>query len=124
MSLSVPDVDKFFAHAIEAGAKTVRPIADQFYGRREGMLQDPFGYTWSVSTVTEEMPVEEMHRRMKGLTTGPEGGRLPQKNVQPGVSPVPRGFRMVTPYLVAEGDGNALIDFAKQAFGAEVVACG
>ncbi|MGC2820405.1 MAG: VOC family protein [Candidatus Sulfotelmatobacter sp.] len=118
MSLSVPDVDKFFAHAIEAGAKTVRPIADQFYGRREGMLQDPFGYTWSVSTVTEEMPVEEMHRRMKGLTTGPEGGRLPQKNVQPGVSPVPRGFRMVTPYLVAE-DGNALIDFAKQAFGAE-----
>ncbi len=118
MSLSVPDVDKFFAHAIEAGAKTVRPIADQFYGRREGMLQDPFGYTWSVSTVTEEMPVEEMHRRMKGLTTGPEGGRLPQQNVQPGVSPVPRGFRMVTPYLVAE-DGNALIDFAKQAFGAE-----
>ena len=118
MSLSVPDVDKFFAHAIEAGAKTVRPIADQFYGRREGMIQDPFGYTWSVSTVTEEMPVEEMHRRMKGLTTGPEGGRLPQKNVQPGVSPVPRGFRMVTPYLVAE-DGNALIDFAKQAFGAE-----
>jgi PhnB protein len=118
MTLSVPDVDKFFAHAIEAGAKTVRPIADQFYGRREGMLQDPFGYTWSVSTVTEEMPVEEMHRRMKGLTTGPEGGRLPQRKAQTGVSPVPRGFRMVTPYLVAE-DGNALIDFAKQAFGAE-----
>jgi PhnB protein len=116
MSLSVPDVDKFFAHAIEAGAKTVRPIADQFYGRREGMLQDPFGYTWSVSTVTEEMPVEEMHRRMKGLTIGPEGGRLPQR--KQGVDPVPRGFRMVTPYLVAE-DGNALIDFAKQAFGAE-----
>jgi PhnB protein len=116
MTLSVPDVDKFFAHAIEAGAKTVRPVADQFYGRREGMLQDPFGYTWSVSTVTEEMPVEEMHRRMKGLTTGPEGGRLPQRKT--GVDPVPRGFRMVTPYLVAE-DGNALIDFAKQAFGAE-----
>ena len=116
MSLSVPDVDKFFAHAIEAGAKTVRPVADQFYGRREGLLQDPFGYTWSVSTVTEEMPVEEMHRRMKGLTTGPEGGRLPQRKA--GVDPVPRGFRMVTPYLVAE-DGNALIDFAKQAFGAE-----
>ncbi len=116
MSLNVPDVDRFFAHAIEAGAKTVRPIADQFYGRREGMLQDPFGYTWSVSTVTEEMPVEEMHRRMKGLATGPEGGRLPQPTT--GVNPVPRGFRMVTPYLVAQ-DGNALIDFVLKAFGAE-----
>jgi len=116
MTLSVPDVDKFFAHAVEAGAKTVRPIADQFYGRREGTLQDPFGYSWSVSTLTEEMPVEEMHRRMKNLTTGPEGGRLPQGKT--GVDPVPRGFRMVTPYLVAE-DGNGLIDFVLKAFGAE-----
>ena len=118
MTLSVPDVDKFFAHAVEAGAKTVRPIADQFYGRREGTLQDPFGYSWSVSTLTEEMPVEEMHRRMERLTTGPEGGRLPQGKT--GVDPVPRGFRMVTPYLVAE-DGNGLIDFALKAFGAEEI---
>ena len=91
MSLSVPDVDKFFAHAIEAGAKTVRPVADQFYGRREGMLQDPFGYTWSVSTVTEEMPVEEMHRRMKGLTTGPEGGRIPRPPRESCSARVPHG---------------------------------
>jgi PhnB protein len=118
MSLSVSDVDKFFAHAIEAGAKTVRPVADQFYGRREGTLQDPFGYSWSVSTLTEEMPVEEMQRRMKNLTAGPEGGPLPRKTSAAGVEPVPRGFRMVTPYLVAE-DGFALLDFAKKAFGAE-----
>jgi PhnB protein len=118
MTLSVPDVDKFFAHAVEAGAKTVRPIADQFYGRREGTLQDPFGYSWSVSTLTEEMPVEEMHRRMKNLTTGPEGGRMPGGKT--GVDPVPRGFRMVTPYLVAE-DGNGLIDFVLKAFGGEEI---
>jgi PhnB protein len=117
MSLSVPDVDKFFAHAIEAGAKSIRPIADQFYGRREGIVQDPFGYTWSVSTVTEEMPVEEMHRRMKGLTTGPEGGRLPQRKT--GVDPVPRGFYRVTPYIVT-ADGDAMLEFAKNAFGAEI----
>jgi PhnB protein len=118
MSLSVPDVDRFFAHAIEAGAKSVRPIADQFYGRREGTLQDPFGYSWSVSTLTEEMPVEEMHRRMQGMTQGPEGGRISVAGGDKGVSPVPSGYRMVTPYLVAE-DGVALLDFAKQAFGAE-----
>ncbi|MFY9977226.1 MAG: VOC family protein [Candidatus Sulfotelmatobacter sp.] len=115
MSLSVPDVDEFFAHAVGAGAKTVRPIVDQFYGRREGMLQDPFGYTWSISTVTEEMSVEEMHRRMEGLTTGPEGGRMPGK----GVNPVRRGFHKVTPYIVTP-EGDAMLNFAKNAFGAEI----
>ena len=39
MSLSVPDVDKFFAHAIEAGAKIVRPIADQFTGAAKGCFR-------------------------------------------------------------------------------------
>jgi PhnB protein len=112
MSLSVPHVDKFFAHAIGAGAKAVIPIADQFYGRREGTLQDPFGYLWSVSTVTEEMTVEEMHRRMKGPTKGNAESK------KPAVNPVPRGFRMVTPYLVAE-NGPALLEFTKEAFGAE-----
>src|ERR1700693_4829855 len=70
MSLDVPDVDKFFAHAIGAGAEAVIPIADQFYGHREGTLQDPFGYLWSVSTLTEEMSVDEMHRRMNAMTKG------------------------------------------------------
>jgi PhnB protein len=109
MSLSVPDVDKFFAHAIGAGAKTVIPIADQFYGRREGTLQDPFGYLWSVSTVTEEMPVEEMHRRMNA--------QMPESK-EPAVDPVPRGFHTVTPYIIA-ADGDAMMAFAKQVFGAE-----
>jgi PhnB protein len=118
MSLSVDDVDKFFAHAIEAGAKSVRPVANQFYGRREGTLQDPFGYLWSVSMVTEEMPVEEMHRRMKGMTTGPEGGQLPADSKSK-VNPVPPGFHTVTPYIVTP-DGDAMLDFARNAFGAEI----
>ncbi len=112
MLLSVPDVDKFFAHAIGAGAKTVIPIADQFYGRREGTLQDPFGYLWSVSTVTEEMPVEEMHRRMDAMMKGDTAAKRPE------VDPVPRGFHTVTPYLIAE-NGPRLMEFAKQVFGAE-----
>jgi PhnB protein len=112
MSLDVPDVDKFFAHAIDAGAETVIPIADQFYGHREGTLKDPFGYLWSVSTMTEEMPVEEMHRRMDAMMKGDA------KSKKPAVNPVPPGFHMVTPYLVAE-NGPALLEFTKQAFGAE-----
>ena len=116
MSLDVPDVDKFFAHAIAAGAKSIRPVADQFYGHREGTLQDPFGYLWGVSTVTEEMPVEEMHRRMKREIAGPEGGQISADEKK--VDSVRRGFHMVTPYIVAP-DGEAMLAFAKNAFGAE-----
>jgi PhnB protein len=112
MSLDVPDVDKFFAHAVGAGATIVIPIADQFYGHREGTLRDPFGYLWSVSTMTEEISVEEMHRRMNAMMKGDSASR------KPAVNPIPRGFRMVTPYLVAE-NGPALLEFAKQAFAAE-----
>ncbi len=118
LSLRVDDVDSFVEHAAEAGMKIVRPVADQFYGHRDANLTDPFGYTWGIYTVREEMPVEEMHRRMAKLTVGPGGGRMPQAKAATGVSPVPRGFRMVTPYLVA-ADGNALIDFVIKAFGAE-----
>ena len=68
MTLQVPDVDAFAGQAIAAGAKLQRPIADQFYGRRDANLIDPFGYPWSVFTVTEEMSVEEMHRRFRAMT--------------------------------------------------------
>jgi PhnB protein len=121
LSLDVADVDSFAKRAVAAGLKPLGPIRDQFYGRREGSFLDPFGYTWNISTVTEEMSVDEMHRRMKGLTRGPESGKMPQDDApegKPQVNPVPRGFRTVTPYLVA-ADGLSLLEFVKQAFGAE-----
>jgi PhnB protein len=116
ISLQVPDVDAFAKHAVAAGMKMIREPKDQFYGQRDAALEDPFGYTWGVFTVKEEMSVEEMHRRMKGMTHGPEGGKIEESGT--GVSPVPRGFRMVTPYLVA-ADGLALLEFMKQGLGAE-----
>ena len=117
MSIQVPDVDAFTKHAVAEGMKLVREPKNQFYGHRDSTLEDPFGYTWGIFSVTEEMSVEEMHRRMKGMMQGPEGGTMPAEK-GPKVNPVPRGFRMVTPYLVA-ADGPALIDFVKKAFGAE-----
>ena len=107
ISLSVPNVDAFFQHAVDAGATIVLPVKDQFYGRREGTLRDPFGYQWSVSTLTEEMSVEEMHRRMG----------VPPERPRPAVDPVPKGYRTLTPYVVVR-DAPALIDFMKETFGA------
>jgi PhnB protein len=119
MTIEVPNVDQFVDHAVAEGMKLVRGPQNQFYGRRDALLADPFGYTWSISTVIEEMSVEEMHRRMKGMTQGPERGNMPASD-QPKVSPVPRGFRMVTPYLVA-ADGIGLLEFIKQTFDAEEI---
>ncbi len=118
ISIQVPDVDAFAKHAVAAGMKLVRAPKDQFSGHRDATLEDPFGYSWGVFTVKEENSVEEMHRRMQGMTTGPEGGKMPEPGK--GVNPVPRGFRMVTPYLVAE-DGLALLEFTKQGLGAEEI---
>jgi PhnB protein len=111
MSIQVPDVDAFVAHAVAAGAKLVSPPADQFYGYRDATLLDPFGYMWGARTVKEEMSVEEMHRRFRAMMKE-EGTK------KAGVSPVPTGYRTVTPYMIAQ-DGPALLEFANQAFGAE-----
>jgi uncharacterized glyoxalase superfamily protein PhnB len=114
LDVTVPDVDSFAERAIAAGMKVIRPLKDQFYGHRDVTMLDPFGYSWTVITVTEHMSVEEMHRRMKGMMKGPEGGTIGGKGV-PHIRP---GFRMVTPYLVAE-DGMALLDFAIAGLGAK-----
>lgn len=117
MSLQVDDVDAFTARAVAAGMTIKRPIQDQFYGHRVVLLGDPFGYVWSVYTVKEEMSVEEMHRRMQGMKAGPQGGQPPSEEPAR-VSPIPAGFRTLQPYIVA-ADGEALLQFAKQTFGAE-----
>ncbi len=111
ISLNVPNADAFVAHAVSAGAKVKLPVTDQFYGRREGTLVDPFGYVWSVSTVTEDMSAEEMHRRFDAMMK-------PQEAKKPVVDPVPPGYRTLTTYLVAR-DADGLIDFVKKTFGAE-----
>jgi PhnB protein len=116
MSLCVGDVDGFTERAVAAGMIVKRPIQDQFYGHRDVLLADPFGYSWGVYTVKEEMSVEEMHRRMEGMTTGPEGGQLPSEKGS--VSPLRAGFHTLQPYMVAE-DGDALMRFAKEAFDAK-----
>jgi PhnB protein len=112
IELDVPDVDAFVAHAVAAGAKLIRPVSDQFYGYRQGTLLDPFGYVWGISTLKEEMPLEEMHRRFRAMM-----GSQPQP-AKPRVDPVPAGYRTLTAYPVAQ-DAPGLIEFVKRAFGAE-----
>jgi len=66
----VERVDEVFKRAVTAGAKELRPVKDQFYGDRSGTLQDPFGHTWTVATHIEDIPPEEMRRRVEKYSQG------------------------------------------------------
>jgi len=63
-SLYVEDVDGRFQRAVAAGAKVRRPVTNQFYGDRSGTVEDPFGHIWTLASRVEEVPLEEMKRRM------------------------------------------------------------
>ncbi len=65
--LYVENVDEIVAQAIAAGAKEQRPLADQFYGDRSATLEDPFGHVWTVATHIEDVPPEEINRRLEEM---------------------------------------------------------
>ncbi|WP_054812270.1 VOC family protein [Nocardia arizonensis] len=63
----VPDVDASFAAALAGGARELSPLTLQFYGDRSGAFEDPWGHRWTVATHVEDVPPEEMDRRMAEL---------------------------------------------------------
>jgi len=60
LTLVVPDADAVGAAFEAHGAQVVIPIDDQFYGRREGRLRDPFGHLWIISQDAPDLPNEEI----------------------------------------------------------------
>ena len=73
LHLYMPDVDATFAQALAAGAKVLRPVQNQFYGDRSGMVTDPFGHLWNISTHIEDVSPEEINKRAAALH-GSKGG--------------------------------------------------
>ncbi len=63
----VEQVDAVFERAVQAGAKVLQPVENKFYGDRSGTFEDPFGHRWNVSTHVEDVPEDEMARRVAEL---------------------------------------------------------
>jgi len=61
------DVDKTFAKALKAGATTMMPVSDMFWGDRCGVVVDQDGYAWMVSTHVAEPTPQEMAKAMKEM---------------------------------------------------------
>ena len=57
------DADAMFQQALSAGGREKRPIQDQFYGDRSGIVEDPFGHSWSIATHVEDLTQEEIDSR-------------------------------------------------------------
>lgn len=69
----VPDADAAVERAVAAGATLVRPVQDQFYGDRSGMVACPFGYRWFLAAPKEIVSPEEMQRRWMKMLEGGQG---------------------------------------------------
>ena len=61
----VEDVDAVYKRALQAGAKPVRELKDEFYGDRAGGVADPVGNQWWIATHKEDVSPEELRRRME-----------------------------------------------------------
>jgi PhnB protein len=61
--LYVPDVDRAFDRAVQAGATVAMPVQDMFWGDRYGRLVDPFGHEWGLATHKEDLAPDEIGRR-------------------------------------------------------------
>ena len=58
----VEDVDAAWERAINAGAKSVFPLWDMFWGDRTGRLEDPFGHNWSLAQHMKDLTPEEIKK--------------------------------------------------------------
>ena len=67
MHMMVPEVDKAFAKAIDAGATVVMPVADMFWGDRYGQVEDPFGHRWSLATTVKQLSPEEIMENLRKM---------------------------------------------------------
>jgi len=49
LTLQVKDIDAWWNRAIAAGATSVMPVQEMFWGDRYGQLRDPYGVMWSLN---------------------------------------------------------------------------
>jgi PhnB protein len=56
------NVDAAWKRAVDAGAKPIVPLADQFWGDRAGCIEDPFGHQWWLAQHIKDMTPEELRK--------------------------------------------------------------
>jgi PhnB protein len=61
------NVDAAWKRAVDAGAKPIMPLDDQFWGDRAGSLEDPYGHHWWLAQHIEDLTPDELHKRSEAF---------------------------------------------------------
>ncbi|MGH3880983.1 MAG: VOC family protein [Actinophytocola sp.] len=61
--LELDDVDDAARRAIFAGATVEMPVREMFFGERYGVVVDPFGHRWALSTRREQLTPDDIIRQ-------------------------------------------------------------
>ncbi len=62
LHFSTENVDDLWKRAIDAGARVLQPLQEQFWGDRYGQIIDPFGYRWGLSQHVRNVSSEDIAR--------------------------------------------------------------
>jgi PhnB protein len=73
VNVYVQDVDATYQKALAAGGESLREPETMFYGDRSAGVRDKAGNQWWLATHVEDVPPEEMDRRMKEWETQHQG---------------------------------------------------
>ncbi len=68
--LYVDDCDATYERALGAGGTSEREPTDQFYGDRSAGVRDSAGNLWWIATHVEDVPEEELAKRMEAASAG------------------------------------------------------
>ena len=63
----VTDTDGVYQRALKAGASSLQEPTNQFYGDRSARVRDPLGNLWTIATHVEDVPPDELAKRLRAL---------------------------------------------------------
>jgi uncharacterized glyoxalase superfamily protein PhnB len=63
LHLEVQDPDAVARQAVDLGAVVEIPVQEMFWGERYGVLRDPYGHRWALSTAREQLTPDDIARR-------------------------------------------------------------
>src|SRR5687767_1697596 len=63
------NVDALWKRAVDAGAKVVQPLADQFWGDRGGCVEDPSGHQWWLAQHVKDLSEAELKEAAEAFFT-------------------------------------------------------
>jgi uncharacterized glyoxalase superfamily protein PhnB len=63
LHLEVEEPDATARQAVDLGAVVEIPVQEMFWGERYGVLRDPYGHRWAISTARELLTPDDLARR-------------------------------------------------------------